>query len=44
MPDILLQWNQWWLDLWVSHPALWWSGLALCAVASFASSYLRRRF
>ena len=29
MPDILYEWNLWWLNFWYEHPWLWlgWGGI-----------------
>lgn len=43
MPDVLYDWQLWWLQFWRANPHLWWGVLATYAFATAISCYYRRR-
>jgi hypothetical protein len=42
MPQILIDWNAWWMSFWIEHPALFWIALAACVAPTVAYNIWKR--
>lgn len=43
MPQILIDWNQWWLAFWTEHPVMFWACAIAAVLFTVFTNRLRRR-